>query len=68
MHGRVVVAGKPVAGAGPLDLDHARAQIAQVAGAKWTGHGLLEGHHRNAAQGKCRIRHQDISGQMIASP
>ena len=50
MHRRVVVAGE-IAGAWPLDLDHARAQISQMARAERTGHGLLEGQYRDAAEG-----------------
>ncbi len=44
----VVVLAREVAAVGPLDLDHARAEVGEVAAGERDGDRLLDGHHRQS--------------------
>ena len=49
VYGRVVAAGE-VACAGPLDLDHARAEVGELPGGERRGDRMLQGDHEDAVQ------------------
>ena len=47
----LVVSAREVAGAGPLDLDHARAKVGELAGAEGSSDRMFQRNDRNAVQG-----------------
>ena len=47
----LVVSAREVAGAGPLDLDHARAKVGELAGAEGGSDRMFQRNDRNAVQG-----------------
>src|SRR5258706_5214396 len=47
----LVVSAREVAGAGPLDLDHARAKVGELAGAERSSDRMFQRNDRNAVQG-----------------
>ena len=71
VHGPVVAAGE-VAGAGPLDLDHARAEVGELAGGERRGHRLLQGDDGEAAAARARghgateFRADQLAGDHVA--
>src|SRR5690606_7656478 len=59
----LVIAPGEIAGAGPLDLDHAGAEIGQLARTERRGDGVFEADHGDAVEGAgfgCRVVHFDV--------
>src|SRR5258706_8015474 len=64
----LVVSAREVAGAGPLDLDHARAKVGELAGAEGRSGRMLQRDGRNAGQGAGHSGYSCQKGRGKPSP